>query len=248
MNPVPAVDAATVILVREGLDAEFPWELFLVRRPVRSDFAADVYVFPGGKVDPADRDPELTSLFDASLPENAPDGPAFRTAAVRELFEEAGVLLTANHDAPGPRGYEDFRRRLQSSDVDLKAIVSTLKTRIGVTALHPFAHWITPETMPRRYDTWFYLAHLPQEQSARHDLVETVHSVWISPRDALRRASLGAFPLVFVTQRLLERMVAYQSIDGLLESVSPGDLQPVMPRVVDRADGTVFLLPGDSGY
>lgn len=220
----------------------------MVRRPVRSEFAADVYVFPGGKVEPADRVPELTALFDAPLPADAPDGPAFRAAAIRELFEEAGVLLTVNAAKSATREPESNESPLRASEVDLKAIATGLKTRLCVTALHPFAHWITPETMPRRYDTWFYLTHLPPGQAPRHDEVETVDSLWISPHEALYRASLGTFPLVFVTQQLLDRMSMHASIDGLLASISPRDWQPIMPRVVDGAEGSAFLLPGEPGY
>lgn len=249
--PVPAVVAATVILVRERPDGESPWELFMVRRPVRSEFAADVYVFPGGKVDLADRDPALETFFDAPLPGDAPDGPASRAAAIRELFEEAGVLLTARagvHVHSGVHGSVAVRHRLRAGEIGLKEIVMSENVTIQVSALYPFAHWITPETMPRRYDTWFYVARLPAGQDAQHDQVETVDGLWVSPYDALRRADLGTFPLVFVTKKLLQRMLKHQSIDELLGSISAQDMRPVMPKVVDRADGTEFLLPGDAGY
>lgn len=220
----------------------------MVRRPVQSEFAADVYVFPGGKVDPPDRDPELAALFDAPLPGYVPDGPEFRAAAIRELFEETGVLLMTEVDTLAASRHEAFRTPLRAGEVDLKSIAMELGEQIRVSALHPIAHWITPETMPRRYNTWFYLARLTAAQSPRHDEIETVDSVWVSPGEALDRARRGTFPLVFVTEKLLERMLAHESIDHLLESISVEDLQPVMPRVVDCADGPLFLLPGDPGY
>jgi hypothetical protein len=102
--------------------------------------------------------------------------------------------------------------------------------------------------MPRRYDTWFYLARLPVGQEPRHDDLETVDSHWISPHEALRRSGAGTFPLVFVTKRLLQRMTVHESIDGLLASISATDLQVVMPREAERAEGSVFLVPGDAGY
>jgi 8-oxo-dGTP pyrophosphatase MutT (NUDIX family) len=248
---VPAADAATVILVRESSEGPDPWELFMVRRPVQSEFASDVYVFPGGKVDAGDRDVALVAMFDTALPLDIPDAPAFRLAAIRELFEEAGVLLaTSAHSTAdtADRRHDGLRRRLRTAEIDLKELVTAEKLTLQVSALHPFAHWITPESMPRRYDTWFYLARLPDGRSARHDEDETVGSTWISPREALRRADVGQFPLVFVTQKILEKMLAYDSIDTLFDSVSPEELQPVMPKVVERPEGPTFLLPGDAGY
>jgi 8-oxo-dGTP pyrophosphatase MutT (NUDIX family) len=223
----------------------------MVRRPVRSEFAADVFVFPGGKVDPADHDPALETFFDAPLPSNAPDRSASRTTAIRELFEEAGVLLTAGDKAnvdTGTRSHDALRRQLRAGEIDLKDIANAEDLTLNVSALHPFARWITPETMPRRYDTWFYVARMPIGQAAQHDQVETVEGVWISPFEALRRAELGTFPLVFVTRKLLQRMQEHKSIDGLLDSISAQDLHPVMPKAVNRADGIVFLVPGDAGY
>ena len=250
-SAVPAVDAATVILVRESPDSNVPWELFMVRRPMLTDFAADMYVFPGGKVDPADRDPAVAGAFDTTLPGDISDAPAFRAAAIRELFEEAGVLLATS----AQEGVEatdhrqvDLRRQLRAAEIDLKDMVVGENLALQASALHPFAHWITPESMPRRYNTWFYLARLPDDRTAQHDEVETVDSVWISPREALHRARAGNFPLVFVTEKVLERMAPYESIDALLGSTSAADLRPIMPKVMNGAEGEMFLLPGDAGY
>jgi 8-oxo-dGTP pyrophosphatase MutT (NUDIX family) len=248
---VSAVEAATVILVRESPTAGGPWELFMVRRPVRSEFAADVYVFPGGKVEPEDHDPRLVTLFDAPLPTAAPDGLAFRCAAIREVFEEVGVLLVTGGEIPyrGAEGrLEILLDHLRAGKMSLRDLAISVGVTLQVSGLHPFAHWITPEGMPRRYDTWFYLARLPVGQEPRHDDLETVDSLWISPHEALRQSGAGTFPLVFVTKRLLQRMTVHKSIDGLLASISATDLQVVMPREVERAEGSVFLVPGDAGY
>jgi 8-oxo-dGTP pyrophosphatase MutT (NUDIX family) len=249
-KPVPPVDAATVILVRDAPQSDGGWELFMVRRPVRSEFAADVYVFPGGKIDEADRSPAPAASLDVNLPGDAPDPPAFRVCAIRELLEEAGVLLAVS--ASGATVQADalrsFRWSLRGGEIDLWEIARSANLKLAVSELHPFARWITPEAMPRRYDTWFYLARFPDGQTPRHDEVETVDSLWITPREALRRAQTGDFPLVFVTEHHLGRMAQYDSIDDLMDSVTDSDLRPVMPRVVQREGRTVFVLPGEPGY
>jgi 8-oxo-dGTP pyrophosphatase MutT (NUDIX family) len=246
--PAVPVDAATVILVRDAPAAGRKWELFMVRRHVRSEFAADVYVFPGGKIDAADRDSALEPFLDARLSSDVPDAPAFRVGAIREVFEEAGVLLTTGSTPLDGDLIDSFRSSLRRGEIGLKEIAPSANLRLAVSRLHPFARWITPVSMPRRFDTWFYVARFPAGQTPWHDEVETVDSLWISPDEALRRYRNGDFPLVFVTEKLLERMARYRSIDELIGSVTASDLQPVMPKVVERDGLRTFLLPGEPGY
>jgi hypothetical protein len=119
---------------------------------------------------------------------------------------------------------------------------------LGAIMLHPFSRWITPEPLPRRYDTWFFVAELPDQQEPLHDAVETTESVWISPHDALARSERGEFPLVFATEMHLKRLARFASITDLIPSATPQDLRPIMPRIVRSEAETVFLLPGDEGY
>lgn len=220
----------------------------MVRRHVRSEFAADVYVFPGGKIDEADRDPALAPLLDVGSSAGIPDSTAFRVAAIRELFEEAGVLLASGAGCIDGARLENARHRLYRGEAPLREIVQSLDLRLTISQLEPIAHWITPESMPRRYDTWFYVARYPEGPAPRHDEIETVHSLWISPATALRRSQDGDFPLVFVTRTLLERMARHHSVPDLISSITPADLQPVLPRVMERDGRSVFLLPGNPGY
>lgn len=222
----------------------------MVRRHVRSEFAAGVYVFPGGKIDLADRDPALVPFLDAVLAADVLDAPEFRVGAIRELFEEAGVLLASGSTGMYTDGewIGSFRTRLRAGEIDLPTIARTADVKLAISQLHPFAHWITPESMPRRYDTWFYLARFPDGPTPWHDEVETVDSLWIQPGEALRQGRTGNFPLVFVTERQLERMARYDSIDDLIRSVTHQHLQPVLPKMMERDGHTVFLLPGEAGY
>lgn len=232
----------------------------MVRRHVRSDFAADVYVFPGGKVDPEDADPALLRWVEGHpSPENQPEGAevwrALRLAAVRELFEEAGVLLAVRKDGAvvrlddaDARRYAEFRSRLHAGDLTLLDLARHESLRYALDRLHPFSRWVTPEAFPRRFDTRFFVAFLPHGQEALHDTVETTESVWIAPREALRRFEQGEFPLVFATEKHLERLASFHSIEEMIASTQTADLQPVMPKAVEQNGRQAFLLPGDEGY
>jgi 8-oxo-dGTP pyrophosphatase MutT (NUDIX family) len=256
--PVVPRDAATVILAREVGGA--PFECFMVRRHVSSDFAPDVYVFPGGKVDAEDREPSLLRHIDKDILRptevDFADGDlGFRVAALRELFEEAGVVLAVDSSGAMVRlgstdadRFADDRRRLRRGETTLHAIADREGIRYTPGMLVPFSRWITPTTFPRRYDTRFFVAMLPDGQDPLHDDYETTAGRWIAPSRALELYRQGEFPLVFATEKHLEKLASYPSLRAVIESVRPNDLEPVMPRPVDRDGATEFLLPGDEGY
>lgn len=230
----------------------------MVRRHVRSDFAADVYVFPGGKVDPADADPALAcrvAVGAAGSSREAEPWLPFRLAAIRELFEEAGVLLAGRPDEPLLRlvgaeaeRFSDYRSRLHRNEMTLAQIVEAEGLIVRTDLLEPFSRWITPEPFPRRFDTRFYVTRLPGSQEPLHDAVETTDGLWVSPGRALRRYRDGSFPLVFATEKHLERMSHFPTVHALVGAITPDDLLPVTPRVLDRDGTQLFLIPGDPGY
>jgi len=232
----------------------------MVRRHIGSEFAADVFVFPGGKVDPADRDPTMeryTKLHSdrATAGEGEVLHRSLRLAAIRELFEEAGVLLAWRSEGQlvrfdGEQGtrFVEHRRRLQRGEMSMLDLAREEDLCFAADRLHAFSRWITPEILPRRYDTRFFVAYLPEAQEPLHDAIETTEGLWISPKEALKRYASGEFPLVFATVKHLERMSAYRSVEELTASVSTVDLEPVMPRIVESGSETLFLLPGDPGY
>jgi 8-oxo-dGTP pyrophosphatase MutT (NUDIX family) len=259
-KPVQPVDAATVILVRHGVPLGTPWQCFMVRRHVRSEFAADVYVFPGGKVDAEDRRPDLMQfVLNHDEPHDRAESEvtwlALKLAGIRELFEEAGVLL-ANGPDGAPLRFEganagtfaEYRRKLQSGEMSMLDLARAEGLRYPADRLHPFSRWITPVISPRRYDTRFFVAYLPRGQEPLHDALETTDSAWIAPKNALRRYREGNFPLVFATEKHLERMSRFRSIEEMIASTEMADLQPVVPKAIKRGDQMVFLLPGDEGY
>lgn len=257
-GPVQPVEAATVVLVRAGEPPGSPWQCFMVRRHIRSDFAADVFVFPGGKVDPSDGDPSMTGLcVDHPAPEigDAAAWRARRLAGVRELFEEAGVLLAVDSSgalvdigANSALRFAEYRHKIHAGEMSLRELAEAENLRFALDRLHPISRWITPEIMHRRFDTYFFVAYMPEGQDPVHDAGETIDSVWISPAEALRRFHVGDFPLVFATERHLERMAEFPSVEGLIAATTPSDLIPVMPRPVQQDGETRFLIPGDEGY
>jgi 8-oxo-dGTP pyrophosphatase MutT (NUDIX family) len=255
---VTARDAATVILMREV--AAGPPECFMVRRHIASDFAPDVYVFPGGKVEEADRDSSLlrhveTTILRPTEVDFADGDSGFRIAALRELFEEAGVLLAIGRDgrelrfeADNAERFAGYRRALRDEQVSLTGMAESEGIRYTPGMLIPFAHWITPAGFPRRYNTRFFLALVPSGQEPLHDAVETTDGVWISPGDALDGYRREEFPLVFATEKNLERLARFPSLARLVEGVTPADLESVTPQPIERNGKTEFLLPGDPGY
>jgi 8-oxo-dGTP pyrophosphatase MutT (NUDIX family) len=259
VSEVQPVDAATVILFRAAPEG---FECLMLRRHAKSDFAADVYVFPGGRVDDGDRQAPRGSVGPTSLrhwygsPSPFDELLSFRVAAIREAFEEAGILLAWTEDdtivrfeTPERRDqFERYRRSVLQGARTIFFVAQQENLRLAVDSLHPFSRWITPPVMPRRFDTYFFVAPMPEGQEPLHDKHETVASSWISPRDALLRYRAGDFPLVFATEKHLQRLAGFDSVAALIESTRTTDLTPVQPRPVSRDGATVFLIPGDDDY
>lgn len=255
------VDASTVILVRHGIPIGSPWQCFMLRRHVKSEFAADVFVFPGGKVDEADRSPEAAEVVDDRLTAVAATAGSeeswrvLKLAAIREMFEEAGVLLAyrdggqlVRFEGPEAARFAEYRVAMQRGKISMVAMAREAGLRLAADVLQPYSRWITPESLPRRYDTRFFVTEMPEAQEPLHDALETTDSIWISPKLALERYRQGEFPLVFATEKHLERMAHHHSLEEMLATVSPVDLTPVMPKIVQTAGEKRFLLPGDAEY
>jgi 8-oxo-dGTP pyrophosphatase MutT (NUDIX family) len=266
---VPARDAATIMLVRDaGSDGGPALEVCMLQRHLNSDFVGGAYVFPGGKVDDEDRTPAaeeacaLRSDAEASAMLGIDTGGlAFWVAALRECFEEAGVLLAYRGDGP----IEDTileahdpetRRRLAAMRVALNAgevrFLDACRAeglRLATDRVHYFSHWITPEPAPKRYDTRFFVAAVPPGQVPIHDDHETVDTVWVRPDEALARAKAGEFDLIFPTMKNLEAISRFATSGELLAAAAAVERVPtVLPRVVADERGFRILLPGDPGY
>jgi 8-oxo-dGTP pyrophosphatase MutT (NUDIX family) len=247
----PPIPSATILLVRED---HGPLEVFMVQRHHQVDFASSALVFPGGKVDPADRDPALRArcagargLDDEAL--------AYRIAAVRETFEESGVLVARprGSDAlvPAARAAEieaRWRAPLNANETTIGAIANAEDLVLALDALVLFAHWITPEFMPKRFDTHFYLVAVPRDQAAAHDGGESVDSLWIAPERALAEAATGRLSIIFPTRMQLAKLGRAGSVADALARARAARVVPVLPTVGKGAAGPVIRIPVEADY
>jgi 8-oxo-dGTP pyrophosphatase MutT (NUDIX family) len=264
--------AATVMLVRDAANPESgssALEVLMVRRNLQSDFVGGAYVFPGGAVDPLDGGPEAEVLsqgrgdVEASILLGIESGGlAYWVAALRETFEEAGLLLATRPGGPPLlAGDEEEEARFVAE----RALVNKGRRRfldlcrdenlqLLVGDVHYFAHWITPRGAPRRYDTRFFVAAAPPGQQAAHDAGETIADTWISPRRALEGHRKGVFELIFPTIRNLQAISRFATSTELLEAAEKASrsVPTIEPRVIADGDGVGngvrIVLPGDDGY
>lgn len=241
-------DAATILLVRGAAD----FDLFMLRRGKTAQFMARAMVFPGGRVDAADH-----ALLDAC--DLAPEAAAaqlgladparalaFYVAAIRETFEEAGVLLASGPDLD-PERLEGHRAALNAKAMGFAEVVEAERLTLHASALRPYAHWITPPIEKRRYDTRFFIAQVPPGQAASHDDVENTAGAWLSPRGALDGYADGTLSLAPPTLWELTALSACADADAAcaLRSGIPAPFAP-QPAMIDGA--LHLLLPGDAGF
>lgn len=248
--PVTPRPASAVVLAREPAGGGI--EVFMVRRHVRSEFVPDAFVFPGGSVSAGDSETERVP----GLCSPAPDGPValgtgFRVAAIRECFEEAGVLLARRGDSTliiSPEDverYAAYRDGLYGNIETMRSITEREGLVLATGDLLHWAHWITPDALPKRFDTHFFLATMPSGQEAAHDRLETTDGVWIAPKRALERFAQDEFPLVFATIHQLQELTGLASIRDARDRFGAGPVHAVQPHVVWRDGQAVILLPDE---
>src|SRR6202142_1194647 len=203
--------ASTILLLRDGAAGEI--EVFMMVRHYEIDFNSGALVFPGGSVDKGDKEIIANpALYSGAEGLEAAD-LSFRIAAIRETFEESGILLARPQRS---NALVDARRAQEIEAAHRTALCEGKPTFLNVLADHgmllaldllvPYAHWITPEGMPKRFDTWFFLAAAPPEQAGAHDGKESTDSIWVAPREALAGGDSGRFKLPFPTPPNLIRL------------------------------------------
>jgi 8-oxo-dGTP pyrophosphatase MutT (NUDIX family) len=254
--PVSAVPATTVLLLRPSGDGDptSPPEVFMVVRHHQIDFASGALVFPGGKVDAADNDPRLRQLCVGAETLNDAE-LAFRVAGIREAFEEAGVLLARRRGsaelitATALKPLEDrYRQALVKGEVTIADMAAAEDLVLACDTMLPYAHWITPLFVPKRFDTHFFVAAAPVDQVALHDGHESVDSVWIKPLDAVSDADAGRRTMLFPTKLNLMKLAELPTVAAVLAHYRALTPKPILP-VVEQRDGRRFLTVGkDSGY
>jgi recombination protein RecT len=243
LNPVEPKPAATVVTLRDGASG---MEALLLKRHGSSGFVPGAYVFPGGRTDEADADPQLPA-FASRLPQvELPRH--FWFAAVRELFEEAGVLLARDAhgawvpDTTAAPALEEWRLKLMGEAATLLDVIQQNDYRIDFSGLVYFAHWITPLPEPRRYDTRFFAAVVPTGRVVRPDPREMTDAVWLTPPAALQRFEDGKLPMVFPTVRTLQQLAQYASTDEALTALRATPVTPIMPRLVRTTNGVGIVI------
>ncbi len=245
----PIKDASTVIVLRK-MGAGI--ETFMLCRHQRSGFMGGAHVFPGGKVDPSDSAPgwvdrvdqAAESLSQALGEADAESGLGLLVAAVRETFEEAGVLFATtapNVDLTQARG------QLHEGCSFLE-IASRLDMRIDATALTPYARWITPKMESHRFDTRFYIAVLPEGQRASHDGTETTSAVWLRPATAIDDMLAGRIKLAPPTVRTLQWLADFDHTEAVIADALSRRPPLVRPRIVSGDSGWFLALPGDPDH
>lgn len=242
-NPPQPLPSATIVLLR---DAPGGPEALLLKRRREAGFVPGAYVFPGGRVDEQDAAAAVAGLCDG-VPGGGPDG-AYWIAAVREAFEETGILLAIRADgAPVPSAAVDptidrMRDALLEDAVDLAGVLAELRARADLTGTAYLSHWITPVIEPRRYETHFFVARVPEGVRALADPREMVDALWLTPEEALRRFMEGALPMVFPTVRTLEDLKGFPS-SGAALAWARGRTPPTRtPQLVRTPTGVTIRL------
>jgi 8-oxo-dGTP pyrophosphatase MutT (NUDIX family) len=258
-------DSATVVLLRDrpgGL-----YEFFLMRRHRDQAFMGGAFVFPGGRLDEADKDPALAactgglSAADAGRLLQEPDLPeptAFGLflAAIRETFEESGVLLARDSsgrlvdltDPARATRFAGYRLELHEARLTLVGLAGREGIGYAPDLLIPYSHWITPTIEPRRFDTRFFLARLPEGQAALHDRMELTESRWMTPALALAEHAAGRIVLMPPTLKTIEELQAFSRIGQLFAAARSRRIRTILPEAFRTADGFGVRLPNDAQY
>lgn len=250
--PPPIRSAATIMLLRDGPES---LEVFMVERHHQVDFATGALVFPGGKVDARDHAPRLCERCDGI------DGldvaqAAFRIAAIRETFEECGVLLARPASsgelisADRLAGIEETHLAgLRSGATGLQEIVEREDLRLAADLLVPFARWITPNVMPKRFDTWFFLVAAPADHLALHDGGETVDSIWTTVDRAVQAEAAGERTIIFPTLTNLRKLGRSRCVAEAFAAARAAEIVTVEPWVAKDETGELALfIPENAGY
>ncbi len=247
-HPSVPSPSATLILARKHA-AEV--EVYLLRRSATSNFMPGAYVFPGGSLETADMDTAFwLNHVDLPVEQLAPtlDGKVermlpFAVAAIRETWEEAGLLLAA--PTQGRSGAEP----VGSKGLPFTLWIQSCGLCLSISKLGRWHHWITPELMPRRFDTFFFMTPVQPDQTCRPDNHETVHGVWINPGKALAKNARGHLTLSPPTLVTLHQMLPFADFDELMaETRNRSWPAPIMPRLWPLENGALIIEPWDPDY
>lgn len=243
--------SATILILR---DTPQGMEVLMVTRHHEIDFLSSALVFPGGKLTKGDEDPRVRSRCSGveNLP---PEQVALRVCAVREVFEESGILLARECGATALVGAaratqlaERHRQYLASGAIGIADLLEAENLVLACDELVPFARWITPTFLAKRFDTYFYLAGAPPEQIALHDGGEMVEAQWIRPSDALADQTSGKRKIVTATLLNLRKLNRSNTVSAAKDAAVARPFVTVLPELVERPQGRMLLIPEAADY
>ncbi len=246
--PARIVPAATILMVRDGADGI---EVFMVKRHHQIDFASGALVFPGGKLAPGDSDPRLRGLIDGA-DGYSDDELALAACAIREAFEESGILLARRSgnkellSGDEVAALDEHRVPLNEERLGLADFLQANGLRLAADRLIRFARWITPDMMPKRFDTWFFIAEAPEGQLGAHDGYESVDSVWVTPAQAI--AEPDRWTVIFPTRMNLLKLGQSASAQAAIATAAATPVVTVTPWVEPREGGAVLRIQPEAGY
>lgn len=260
-TPLIPRPAATLALLRDTADGP---EVLMMRRTHLAEFAGGAYVFPGGAVEDADRDPALAALargLDDALASRTlglqAGGLAYWIAAIRECCEEAGLLLACDgsndlvaiEDEPWRSAFSTQRRALARGELALVDLLRAGGLALATDRLAYLSRWITQAGRPRRFDTRFFLARAPLRQRSEHDGTELLHHIWLTPGEALARHARGEVHLLYPTIKTLQTLAPFESVEAALAYARAERALPAMPpRAATGRSGPTTLFWGDYAY
>ncbi len=222
----------------------------MVVRHHQIDFASGALVFPGGKLDPQDLDSRVLSRL-ASYPDASGEQSQLRAAAIREVFEESGILLARDQSGAArlpDAQCEAWRDGLNKHSLTMGDILAEGDLTLACDALVHYSHWITPPVMPKRFDTHFYLARVPAGQIPDHDGHENVDSLWIRPKQVIQDAESKTRTVIFPTLCNVVRLAQWDSVEEAFDGARRAPVVPITPWTEKRMDGRYVCIPKDAGY
>ena len=246
-TPAP-IPAATILIVRDGASG---LEVFMVKRHHQIDFVAGALVFPGGKVSKGDFDAGLLDVTDGVADWNT-DMRAMGAAAIREAFEESGILFAREPgreeliSAKRADALSHYRHAMEKNELTLHDMLKAENLRLACDRLVRFAHWITPEMMPKRFDTQFFLAAAPQGHTGSHDGRESVDSIWISPQEAI--TDRKKWNVIFPTKLNLMKLAKSSNVADAMKAARASEPLPVTPWTEETPEGRILRIRDDAGY
>ncbi|MEL7108468.1 MAG: NUDIX hydrolase [Pseudomonadota bacterium] len=244
--------SATILLLRDSPDLQ----VLMVKRHYEIDFASGALVFPGGKANDEDADPAWIDWCDGAF---EGEEQAARVSAIREAYEEAGIILARPKTKRGAGAalvgqdvadaMHPMRGAVDRGEQSFLALIQEHDLILALDALVHFGHWITPTMMPKRFDTHFYLAATPPDQVAEQDGRETTEAVWLGPQQALDMEEAGTATIIFPTRMNLGKLAETSSTEAALTRFHSERVVTVLPAIGKDDDGTPCLhIPEEAGY